>query len=115
MSFAFAFPFASIERALAQGQAGDAGSVPKLTNPLCGGNPNCTLADIADKIITFLFDVSLPIVSIMVLIGGFQMLTAGGNAEKFGAGKKTVAYAAIGFAVISVARGITSIIKSITG
>ena len=50
-----------------------------LTNPL----GTCDLSCLAGKITKFLFIISIPIVSIMVLVGGFPMVTGGGHPVKF--------------------------------
>jgi len=66
------------------------------------------------SIFSFLFtDVAVPLCAIMVLVGAFQMMTAGGDPEKFSNGRKTLMYAAIGFAVAFIAIGAVDIIKSI--
>ncbi len=49
----------------------------------------------------------------MVVWGGFQMMTAAGNPEKFAAGKKTLTSAAIGFVIVLLASGVAQLIKSI--
>lgn len=48
----------------------------------------------------------VPVLVAMILYGGFQMMAARGSTEKYGAGKKTITYAVIGFAVILVSQGI---------
>ena len=64
--------------------------------------------------IGFIFwDVAIPLCTIMALVGAFQMMTSGGNPEKASQGRKTLMYAAIGFAVALIASGITGIIQSI--
>jgi len=79
-------------------------------NPLgdCGD-----LGCVATKIINALYYISIPIVSIMVLWGGFQILSAGGDPEKVKTGGKTILYAAVGFIVILLANGVVGIINSI--
>ena len=72
-----------------------------------------TFGGVADQIISSLLLISVPIVAIMVLIGGFQILTAGGDPEKYKIGKKTVLYAVIGYAVVLVANGVRLILKSL--
>jgi hypothetical protein len=79
-----------------------------LTNPLGVG----TIPALIDKIATYLIELAAPIVTIMILIGAFKMLTAAGNETKFAEGKKTVTYAAIGMAIVILAKGITAIITS---
>ncbi len=69
---------------------------------------------VANSVAGFLFyDIAAPLTSIMVLVGGFQMMTAAGDPEKFSKGKKTLTYAAVGFVIVLIAGGITSLIKSI--
>lgn len=76
-----------------------------------------TIIDVLDRIIGFLVVVAIPIATIMVLYGAFQMLTAGASsADQFKNGVKTITYAAIGFAVVLIGRGIIFLVKQlITG
>lgn len=80
-----------------------------ISNPLTCNDLTC----VAQSIINFLFTLAIPICAIMVLIGGFQMLTAAGNPERFSSGRKTIMYAVIGFAVIVIADGVALLIKNI--
>lgn len=79
----------------------------KLPNP--AGFDNVT--DVMDRLISYLTQLAAPILVIMVLVGAFYMLTAGDNEAKFTKGKKTITYAAIGFAIILVSNGLVFIIK----
>jgi len=54
-----------------------------------------------------------PIAAIMVLIGAFQILFAGGNPDKFETGKKTILYTVIGYAIVLIACGITGLIADL--
>ncbi len=85
----------------------------QLTNPL-SGNVN-DIPSLLDKIIQYLRIISVPILTIMILVGAFHMLTAGGDEAKFKKGKKTITYAAIGAVVIMVASGIILVIKDFLG
>jgi hypothetical protein len=87
------------------------GSSIKLVNPLACDDLVC----IGKAIWAALFYFSIPIVSIMVIVGGFQILTAAGDPEKFKTGRKTILYATVGFAVILLAGGVVSIIQNILG
>lgn len=78
-------------------------------DPLKGSDYQTVVQNIIDALGT----VSLAIVTIMVLIGGFQIITSGGNPEKIKAGKKTILYAAIGFVTLLVAGSIVVIIQAI--
>ncbi len=88
------------------------GGGPSITlyNPLAGTD---SVIGVINKIITGLQTVAIPIVAIMIFIGAFQILFAGGNPEKFKTGKKTILYTVIGYAIILIAGGITSIIEDL--
>ncbi|MCX7589850.1 MAG: pilin [Patescibacteria group bacterium] len=103
---------------LAQGVAGTTGgsnssSETKITllNPLSCDNVGCVL----EKIIDAIFKISIPITVLMILIGAFQILTAGGQEEKFKEGKNTIKWAVIGFALVILSQGLVNIILDILG
>lgn len=83
----------------------------QLTNP----TGVQTFKDLAQQIGGYLWEVSVPVLTIMFLIGGFQMLTARDNPEKFKKGRMTIQYAAIGAAVILIAQGIIYVIENVLG
>ncbi len=85
----------------------------KLPNPL--GDDTTSLADLLERIFEYLFKIAVPITAIMVLIGAFQLMFAGGNEEKVKTGKKTILYAVVGFAIVLLADGITAVMKEILG
>lgn len=75
---------------------------------------NETFLSVVNNVAGFLFtDIAIPLATIMVLIGAFQFITGGGDPEKISKARKTILYAAIGFAVALIASGVSSIIKSI--
>jgi hypothetical protein len=80
-----------------------------VPNPLGVSKFEPVLERIADG----MFTVAIPLVGIMGLYGGFQIITAAGNEEKFSAGRKTLLYAAIGFIVVMLASSIVRIIVSL--
>jgi hypothetical protein len=80
-----------------------------LPNPLSVS----TFQGVVAQVSKFLIEIAIPLTAIMAIIGGFQMMTAGGEPEKFSNGRKTLMYAAIGFAVVLLASGIVQIIRSI--
>jgi hypothetical protein len=81
-----------------------------ITNPL---GPGRTLASITADFIAGLRTIAIPIVVILVIYGGFQIMTAGGNPQKFEDGKKTLLYTGIGLAVILLAETIAAVIRGI--
>ena len=80
-----------------------------LTNPLGCPDFLCVFTRIANA----LFNISVPIVSVMVLVGAFQIMFSTGDPEKLRTGKKTIIYAAVGFAVVLMANGVAAIIQNI--
>ena len=94
------------------GYRGDTGGGDiTLLNPLGAA----TFAELVQKILEALFTLSIPIVSIMVMVGGYYILTAAGNEERLKTGRNTITYAVIGFAVILIANGVVSLIRQLTG
>lgn len=93
------------------GTTGGGGVVREIPNPLEGkcNQLDCVIAGIISK----LAQLAIPVVVIMVLIGGFQILTSGGNEEKIRTGKTTLWWAVIGYIVILLANGLVLIIQSI--
>lgn len=91
---------------------GSNGGTVNLSNPL----GEDSIIGVINNIITGLRDtIAPPLVAIAVLYGGFLMLFASGDPEKFKKGKKAILYAMVGYAIILVAGGITSLIKDIVG
>jgi hypothetical protein len=81
-----------------------------LTDPLGGSE---TFSTVATAVAGFLFwDIAMPLSTIMILVGAFQLMTSSGDPEKISQGRKTVMYAAIGFVVALIAGGAVNIIKS---
>jgi hypothetical protein len=85
---------------------------PTLVNPL---GDNSTFQTVLANISSFLLVIAAPICGIMVVWGGFQMITARGNPEKFSEGKKTLLYAAVGFVIVIFASSVAPLIQSIFG
>lgn len=92
----------------AEGTQCESSSTP-LTNPLGAS----TFEGLLENIVNWLITIATPIAVGMMLIGAFQMIFAGGNPERFAAGKKTILYTAIGYAIIVVGWGMVSIIRDV--
>jgi len=58
-------------------------------------------------VVGFLVPFGAAVLVIFILYGGFQMMTSGGDPKKHEAGRKTLLWAAIGFAILFLA-GTTS-------
>lgn len=91
--------------------SGNINSPVTLPNPISA----TSFTQVVANITSFLIEIAIPLTAIMALVGGFQMITAAGNPEKFSAGRKTLTYAAIGFVVVLLASGVAAIIKNFLG
>jgi hypothetical protein len=103
-----------IEVAFAQagagGQAG-AGDQPvnyTLPNPL----GTTSFSDVLNRLLQGLTVIAIPIVAIIVVVAGFQLITSGGNPEKRTKAKDMILWAAIGFGVLLLADSVALIVKS---
>lgn len=83
----------------------------ELTNPLDCKDAVC----VVQKIINGIFTLSIPVAVLMILIGAFQILTAGGEEEKFKNGKNTIKWAVIGFMLVIISLGLVDIILEFFG
>jgi hypothetical protein len=94
------------------------GTPVTLCDPL--GN-NCaygneTFSSVALRVTSFIVvDIVIPLASIMVLVGAFQMMTSAGEPEKYTQGRKTILWAAVGLVVALLATSVVTLIKSIFG
>ena len=81
---------------------------------MVGGNANikATIQTILNTVLGFLGFIAV----IVILIGGFMWMTAGGDEDKVGKAKKTLGAGIIGLAIILLAWLIVTIVyKVITG
>jgi hypothetical protein len=85
--------------------------VPNLLS--CSAPGKSDFECLVDKIFTFLWYLSFPIVTIMVLVGAYQLMTSQGAEEKVTAGKRTITWAIVGFVVLILARSVVYIITNL--
>lgn len=78
-----------------------------IQNPLNA----CSFEDLVGSITDFIFYIALALLPLMVLIGSFYIMNAGGDPNRVDTGRKVILYAVIGFTIIFFAKGIVAIIK----
>ncbi len=83
----------------------------ELPNPLGA----CNIITIINNILNYLIYISVPILALMILIGGFYILTAKDDPAKVIKGRTTIMYAAIGFTIILISKGVALILLTIIG
>ena len=74
------------------------------------GDVRDTAVDIVKYLMTFLGIIAV----VVILIGGFRWMTAGGNEDKIASAKKTITAGAIGLIVILAAFAIVTFVIQIT-
>lgn len=74
-----------------------------------------TFGELIDAIIKFIFYIAVVVAPLMIIIGAFYLLTAGGDPKKIGTGKNIIIYTLIGLAIVMLARGLIAMIESIIG
>ena len=82
-----------------------------LENPLRYSN----LGDLIDAIVNFLFQISLIIAPLFIIIAGFYFVTAAGDPQKIETAKRIILYTLIGLLVIITSKGIIALVKKILG
>jgi len=70
------------------------------------------VGQLVDKVSGWIFILGLVMAPLMILLGGFYMLTAAGDPKKSTQGKQIITWALIGLGVILFAKAFISIIKS---
>lgn len=74
-----------------------------------------TFEDLIAALNRWLLVIAVPILTLMIIIGAFQIMTGAGNPEKITQGRHTITYAIIGYALLLISSGITFIIKEVLG
>lgn len=72
-----------------------------------------TITELLDAILNFLYALSFPILTAVVLYAGFLMVTSGGKPEQFSKAIWVIVYAAIGFIVILLSKGLVFVLQDI--
>ena len=74
-----------------------------------------TIPELIEAILNFIFTLSFPILTGVMLYAGFVMLTSSGDANKFQQGVNVIIYASIGFLIILTSKGIVAVLKDVLG
>lgn len=85
---------------------------------ISGSNPGCAMCCLLNTVYTitdWIFFFLVAVAAIMVLVGGFNLLFAGGSPEKIDSGRKYIIFAAVGLLVGLLARAIPALVKTLGG
>ncbi len=72
---------------------------------------DATVQSVLDNATNFLFRISFPIATLMLIIGAFYLVTASGNENYVKKGKDILLYTVVGLFVIVLARGVVLYIQ----
>lgn len=82
-----------------------------IPNPLSANS----IEELIDSLINAIFWLAVVIVPLIIIIGAIYYIISGGSPEKIKTAKNIILYAVIGFAIVLLAKGLISMIKSIIG
>lgn len=106
---------AEIQRAQQANQDPVLPAQPKGFTCLCNPLQAKNFTDLINNIMNFLFGVAIVLAPIMVVFAGFMFLTAGGNPAQFTKARSLLVWTAVGFGVILLAKGLTTVLRKIIG
>jgi len=76
---------------------------------------DATIGDIISALIPYIFTIAGLVLFIMLIMGGFGLLTSGGNPDKVNAAKGKLTSALIGFVIIFVSYWLMKILEIVFG
>jgi hypothetical protein len=82
-----------------------------IDNPLQANN----LEELVNNIINFIFWVGMALTPIMIIIAGFNFITAAGDPKKVTTAKNIMIWTAVGLAIILLAKGLVAVLKGVIG
>ena len=104
-----AAPDTSVPSGGTSSPSGGGGIPAVLENPIS----SATLPELLKNVLNFLFSLSIVILPIIILYGGFLMLTAGGDPTKISQSRTILLWAIVAFAIILLARGLPEVIRTL--
>ncbi len=90
-------------------ESSQSASEVKIENPLQWNS----FAELLEKIAVFLFKISLPVGSLMIMIAAFYFLTSAGNPEKIEKAKNIIIWALVGIIVLYLSLAIGNLINNV--
>ena len=91
--------------------------LPNVAGAISIPNPlhATTLVELIDNITNFIFVVGIALVPVAVILAAYNFITAGGDPKKVTTAKNMLLYVFIGVIVMSGAKAVVSIVKSVLG
>jgi len=73
------------------------------------------LKEVIEGIVDWTYKIALVVAPIMIMLGGFYLITAAGNPDRIQTGKKIITWTIVGIAVVLLATSFKVVIESILG
>lgn len=85
-----------------------------LVNPMgTGTSASTTFSQMIDRVLSWIFPVSLIIAVLMIIIGGYYWLFSAGDPKKIASGRKIIFSALIGVVVVTMAKGVVNLLRTV--
>ncbi len=68
------------------------------------------IEDLLNSVTNFLYWISFPIATLMIIVAGVMFVTSGGNSERITKAKNLLIYVGIGFLIIVLANGVVELV-----
>ena len=85
------------------------GAVIKIENPLEAES----FEALVNNLIDFIFNISIVIVPLMIIVGGLLFVTAAGNISQIEQAKKLITWTVVGFIIVLLAKGLVNLLQEI--
>jgi hypothetical protein len=72
-----------------------------------------SVEEVIGAIVNWVYNIALVIAPLMIMIGGFYLITAAGDPEKVNTGKKIMTWTIVGIVVVLLATSVKSVIENI--
>jgi len=72
-----------------------------------------SVEEVIGSIVNWVFKIALVVAPLMIMIGGFYLITAAGDPEKVNTGKKIITWTIVGIFVVLLATSVRSVIEGL--
>lgn len=92
-------------------QSNSLGRTITIPNPL----KTTSFIKLIDRITNWLLIIGAPIMTLMIIVGAFQLMIARGDSTKVTTGRQTITWAVVGYALLLLSKSLIFIINEVLG
>jgi len=74
-----------------------------------------SIAEVITGIVDWVYKIALILAPLMIILGGFYLVTAAGDPERVNTGKKIITWTIVGIVVVLLATSVKVVIESLLG